>query len=64
MELIVYPLEVDYNFFKNNKLTRVTEQFVRSLNLLQLDEIALAITDTESSVAFIKELSKRESTFS
>ena len=64
MELIVYPLEVDYNFFKNNKLTRVTEQFVRSLNLLQLDEIALAIPDTESSVAFIKELSKRDGTFS
>lgn len=63
MELIVYPLEVDYNFFKKNKGPRVTEQFVRSLNLLQLDEVALAIPDTESSVAFIKELSKRDGTF-
>jgi len=63
MELIVYPLEVNYYFFKGKKNPRVTEQFARSLNLLQLDEVALAIPDTELSVAFIKELSKRDGSF-
>lgn len=63
MELIVYPLEVDYNFFKSKKNPRVTEQFVRSLNLLQLDEVALAVPDTESSITFTEELSKRDGSF-
>lgn len=64
MELIVYPLVVDYHFFNGKKSPRVTEQFVRSLNLLQLDEVALAVPDRVSSVEFMNELSKREGSFS
>ncbi|WP_114571704.1 DEAD/DEAH box helicase [Exiguobacterium flavidum] len=64
MRLTVYPLRLDYHFFSARRLPQVTERFSSSLNLMQLDEIALAVPEDEEAVAYISGLSENEADWS